>query len=39
MTVTISTAATTHEIPALPSEVADRLRNDIAVRARVIDDD
>ncbi|GEM02621.1 hypothetical protein SAMN05421839_1483 [Halolactibacillus halophilus] len=39
MTVTISTAATTHEIPALPSEVADQLRNDIAVRARVIDDD
>ncbi len=39
MTVTISTAATTHEIPALPSEEADRLRNDIAVRARVIEDD
>jgi len=39
MTVTISTAATTHEIPALPSKEADRLRNDIAVRARVIDDD
>lgn len=39
MTVTISTAATTHEIPALPSEAADRLRNDIAVRARVTDDD
>jgi len=39
MTVTISTAATTHEIPALPSKEADRLRNDIAVRARVIEDD
>lgn len=39
MTVTISTAATTHEIPALNEEEADRLRNDIAILARVTEDE
>lgn len=39
MTVTISTAATTHEIPALSEGEADGLRNEIAVLARVTDDE
>jgi membrane protein YdbS with pleckstrin-like domain len=38
-TVTISTAATTHEIPALAVDVADDLRNRIAILARVTDDE
>jgi membrane protein YdbS with pleckstrin-like domain len=38
-TVTISTAATIHEIPALSEEVADDLRNRIAILARVTDDE
>lgn len=37
--VTISTAATTHEIPALSNEVADELRDRISVLARVTEDD
>lgn len=37
--VTISTAATTHEIPALSNEVADELRNRISILARVAEDD
>ncbi|WP_270182842.1 PH domain-containing protein [Alkalihalobacillus sp. CinArs1] len=37
--VTISTAATTHEIPALSNEVADELRDKISVLARVTEDD
>jgi membrane protein YdbS with pleckstrin-like domain len=38
-TVTISTAATIHEIPALAVDVADDLRNRIATLARVTDDE
>ncbi|MGA9287056.1 MAG: PH domain-containing protein [Anaerobacillus sp.] len=37
--VTISTAATTHEIPALSNETADELRDRISVLARVAEDD
>jgi membrane protein YdbS with pleckstrin-like domain len=37
--VTISTAATVHEIPALSNEIADTLRNRISVLARVTEDD
>lgn len=38
-TVTISTAATTHEIPALTDEDASNLRDQISVLARVDEDD
>lgn len=38
-TVTISTAATIHEIPALDEEQADRLRDYISRLARVTEDD
>lgn len=38
-TVTISTAATTHEIPALSEEVADEARNRISNLARIAQDD
>ncbi|WP_010284658.1 PH domain-containing protein [Bacillus timonensis] len=38
-TVTISTAATVHEIPALDLEEADHLRDSISRLARVDDDD
>lgn len=38
-TVTISTAATVHEIPALTEEEADRLRDRISALARVVDED
>lgn len=37
--ITISTAATTHEIPSLVVEEADELRHRISVLARVADDD
>ncbi|WP_273853808.1 PH domain-containing protein [Guptibacillus spartinae] len=37
--VTISTAATTHEIPALSNDVADELRNRISILARVAEED
>ncbi|WP_165999242.1 PH domain-containing protein [Bacillus sp. Cs-700] len=37
--VTISTAATTHEIPALSNEIADELRDRISILARVAEDD
>ncbi len=37
--VTISTAATTHEIPALSNEIADELRDRISVLARMAEDD
>ncbi|MFO7847435.1 MAG: PH domain-containing protein [Balneolaceae bacterium] len=37
--VTISTAATTHEIPGLDAELADRLRRRISTYARLADDD
>ncbi|KPQ00306.1 MAG: protein of unknown function YdbS [Bacteroidetes bacterium HLUCCA01] len=37
--VTITTAATTHEIPALDDETADRVRNTISVLAREADQD
>lgn len=37
--ITISTAATTHTIPALVSEEADRMRSRISVLARVAEDD
>ena len=37
--VTISTAATTHEIPALSNDIADELRNRISVLARVAEED
>jgi uncharacterized protein len=37
--VTISTAAGTHEIPALSKEVADELRDRISALARVAEDD
>jgi len=38
-TITISTAATVHEIPALNVEEADELRNSISQLARVAEDD
>lgn len=38
-TVTISTAATTHEIPALLNETADNLRDKISKLAMVVDED
>ncbi|MGM0754212.1 MAG: PH domain-containing protein [Bacillota bacterium] len=38
-TITISTAATVHEIPALDMEEADGLRNSISQLARVAEDD
>ena len=38
-TVTISTAAGTHEIPALADEVAASLRDSISELARVVDED
>ena len=38
-TITISTAATTHEIPALDTAEADQLRNSISLLARVAEDD
>lgn len=38
-TVTVSTAATTHEIPALLEDEADELRDKISVLARVDEDD
>lgn len=38
-TVTISTAAGTHEIPALADEVAGRLRDHISELARVVEED
>ncbi len=38
-TVTITTAATTHEIPALSDEVADEVRNTISNLARAADQD
>lgn len=38
-TVTISTAATIHEIPALNLDEADQLRDTISKLARVVDDD
>jgi uncharacterized protein len=38
-TITISTAATVHEIPALDMEEADELRNSISQLARVAEDD
>ncbi|MBF0709485.1 PH domain-containing protein [Alkalihalobacillus hwajinpoensis] len=37
--VTISTAATTHEIPALSNDIADELRDRISVLARVAEED
>ncbi|WP_027964718.1 PH domain-containing protein [Halalkalibacillus halophilus] len=37
--LTISTAATTHEIPALPEAEAEELRDQISVLARVDEDD
>jgi uncharacterized protein len=38
-TVSVSTAATTHEIPALDVEEAEKLRDRISVLARVVDED
>jgi uncharacterized protein len=38
-TVTISTAATTHEIPALDAVLADRVRNQISTYARLAEED
>lgn len=38
-TVTISTAATTHEIPALDDETADELRNKISALVRKVKED
>lgn len=38
-TVTISTAATTHEIPALDSVIADRVRKKISTFARLAEED
>lgn len=38
-TVAISTAATVHQIPALPIEEADQLRDRISILARVVDED
>ncbi|MEN6349797.1 MAG: PH domain-containing protein [Syntrophomonas sp.] len=37
--VTVSTAAGSHEIPALADDVAARLRDQISVLARVVDED
>jgi uncharacterized protein len=37
--VTISTAATTHEIPALDAVLADRVRNQISTYARLAEED
>jgi membrane protein YdbS with pleckstrin-like domain len=37
--VTISTAATTHEIPALDSIIADRVRQQISTYARLAEED
>lgn len=37
--VTISTAATTHEIPALDSVIADRVRQQISTYARLAEED
>jgi len=37
--VTISTAATTHEIPALNDEIADDLRNQISTLVRKVKED
>lgn len=37
--VTISTAATTHEIPALDADIADRVRSQISTHARLAEDD
>lgn len=37
--VTISTAATTHEIPALDSVIADRVRRQISMYARLAEED
>jgi uncharacterized protein len=37
--VTISTAATTHEIPALDSVLADRVRDQISKYARLAEED
>ncbi len=37
--VTVSTAAGSHEIPALADDVAERLRDQISVLARVVDED
>jgi uncharacterized protein len=37
--VTISTAATTHEIPALDSVIADRVRRQISTYARLAEED
>lgn len=37
--VTISTAATTHEIPALDTVIADRVRNQISTYARLAEED
>lgn len=37
--VTISTAATTHEIPALDAVIADRVRRQISTFARLAEDD
>lgn len=37
--VTISTAAGSHEIPALKEEVADELRDHISILARVVEED
>jgi uncharacterized protein len=38
-TITISTAATIHEIPALDTDEADELRHSISLLARVAEDD
>lgn len=38
-TVTVSTAATTHEIPALDSFIADRVRKQISTYARLAEED
>lgn len=38
-TVTISTAATTHEIPGLDTQLADRVRRQISTYARLAEDD
>ena len=38
-TVTISTAATTHEIPALDNVIADRVRHQISTFARLAEED
>ncbi|TVR18229.1 MAG: hypothetical protein EA391_02785 [Balneolaceae bacterium] len=38
-TVTISTAATTHEIPGLDTQLADRVRREISTYARLAEDD